>query len=530
MKKTLLLTSAVVAALLTGCGGVKPVITNTHEGVYEHTTAKEAPLEVRVDPRPLNPAKESPPPAKTFVDWPDSLKHIYLKAMAKRTTTPKELVEALQLPLAVEEKKPEAPRPTKFDEYKIVFEFANIKHYFRDKIYAHPDTRLEFLNTTLNINKGSYAYFYTIDKLQNEFEELDMGSLERTQNVNFNVKGNITGALGSGASTKNTNNTTDTNNSGNNQSAGAFDAAGNQTSVNGTTGGNQSTRQGTNETNASAEAKVTAGLEAAYANEQMLKEATAIKGKRMMLGFAVGPDQLTVSQRSRPISDISQNVFVTANLKFGNPDDSSNLVTNAEISYFSGLYNGDNQPVAAGKLGNSQRIVTYVDRALAKNISFIVGFEGELRAVGNESGKSGNNALEYDDHITYYYFKKDNSYTFKLDHNEFAKTAYQIKAQMNGRPAYLYIASPVRRILEVFSDDNPELFLQWLKDQLEQPVIANLQAKKFKLYFVDDRGNKIDMVKTTVSGSDLLALKGVSNLELDPVIPAPKTRKPTTKP
>lgn len=519
--KAKILSFPLLAAVLAGCGGAKPVITNTHADTFGYVAATAAttlPVDVTVDPRPLTPAKETPAAAKTFADWPDSVKHIYLKAMVARTHTPQELVDALRLPLTVPEKKPEVSRQTKFDEYKMVFEFANVKRYDIEK-YAHPGTRLEVLVTTLDIDAASYAYFNSIDKLQNEFEDLDLGSLERTQNVQYNVKGNLTGVLGSGGMVKNTDGTTDVTNNGQNQGTATFDSAGHQTGTTGTTGSGQTTRQNGNETTATANANVTAGAEASYLNNQTIKEAVGLKGRQMMLGFALTPKQLTVSQHSRPNTDISTNVFVTANLKFKNSSTIPNLIQNADVAYFSGLFDADDQPVAASELTLNQRTVTYVDRASAADVKFTVGFSGKLRAVGNEKDKSGNNFLEYDDHITYYPFEKAASKQFELDKNEFAKTVYKIKAKLNGHAGYLYIAAPVQKMLELFGDESPELVLQWLNDQLEHPVAAKLKAKKFTIFFDDRQGHTADVVAAVMTPVKIAALAGLKDLELEAVAP-----------
>ncbi len=511
-------------ALLTACGSAKPVLTNYHEGVFTHSAATHVPVDVTVNPRPLTSAKEEEKVTKTFADWPDSVKHIYLKAMVARTKTPEDLVKALQIPLVAQEKKAQPPRSSKFDEYKLVFEFSNIKKYFEFDEYAHPGTRLEFLNTTLKINETSYAYFYTIDKLQNEFDELDMGSLDRTQTVSFNSKLSIDGGLGYGGSQKQTDNTSETSTSGKNNTTGTFDDTGNQTAAKGRTTGTESTRNGSTETNTSAEAKVSANAEASYANEQAIKEAVAVKLTRMKLGFALTDKQLTVSQRARVNGDISENVFVTANLKFKNIADSPNMVSNAVVYYFDNLFDKTNQPTHASDLTYNKRTVTYVNTK-APDIKFTSNFSGEIRAVGNTTGKSGNNIMEFDDDVHLFTFNGTDK-TFILDRNEYVKSAYRIKATYKGVDVYLNIASPIDMNFVLFSDDEPTLFLQWLLESISGAKPEQLNATKFRLYLKDVPGKiKVDIVSPNMKTS-LNDLRFIDNLQLEEILP-PAPRKPT---
>jgi len=512
--------------LLSACSGAKAILTNYHEGVFTHSAATNIPVEVTVDPRPLTPAKAEDKVTKTFADWPDSVKHIYLKAMVARTKTPEELVKALQIPLIATEAKTPSPKSTKFDEYKLIFEFSNIKKYFEFKEYGHPGTRLEFLTTSLKISDSSYAYFYTIDKIQNEFEELDMGMLDRTQTVNFNSKFDVDGGFGYGGSTKQTNGTSNKNTSGKNNMDATFDSNGNQTAGTGRTKGIESTRNTGSETNASAEAKVSAAVEASYANEQAIKEAVAVKLTRMKLGFALTDKELTVSQRARINGDISENVFVTANLKFKNSLDQPNIVSTFEVYYFDSPFDENNQAKAATALSFSKRKVSYVNTS-ASDVKFKSNFKGEIRAVENTNGKSGNNIMEYDDHVAYQSFNGVEK-IFTLDRTEYVKSAYRIKASYNGNEGYIYIAAPVETNLVLFSEDEPTTFFQWLIDSIDGAKGDKLSAKKFRLYFKDSTGKiKIDIVSPNMKNS-LKPLEKLRDLQLEEIL-HPPARKPLTK-
>ncbi len=511
------LSTAFGIVLLASCGAPKAVLTNYHEGIYTYGIAKNIPVDVIVSPRPLTPAKEDETPAKTFTDWPDSVKHIYLKAMIKRTNTPDELVKALQIPITAPEKKKAAPKQTRYDEYKLVFAFSNVKKYFQYEEYVHPGTRLEFLNTSLSIARDSFAYFYTIDKLQNEFDELDMGNLDRTQTVNFNTKFNAEGGLGYGGSQNYTGNTSEKGTSDRNRSNGVFDTNGNQTSSNGTTKGSETNKSATTTTNASTEAKVSASAEADYANDQAIKEAVAVKLTRMKLGYALEEQKLTISQRARINGDISENVFVTANLKFRNLSSNPGLVLVREVHYFDNLFDENNQGVAASKLNFSKRKVSYVSTR-APQVTFSSNFEGEIRAVGNKEDKSGNNIMEYDDNVQYFKFDGTQK-TFKLDPAEYQKAVYGIHAKRDGEEVRLWIESPVAMMVELFKDDDPQLFLQWLKNNVAGPDEKQLNATKFTMYFMDLEGRKKTYVVSKNMKPVLKDLAGITGIELKEYFP-----------
>ncbi|MDQ0966654.1 hypothetical protein QFZ20_002057 [Flavobacterium sp. W4I14] len=511
--------------LLTACGSAKPLLSNYHQNTYDyHLTTDRIPVDVIVSTRPIIKGKEAAKTTKTFADWPDSIKHIYLKAMVSRTKTPDELVKALQIPIEPEEKKQPIPKQTKYNEYKLVFEFANVKNYYLYQDYAHPATRLEFLTTHVKLAKNPYASFYTIDKLQNEFEEMNLGGLERTQDVSFNSKFGINGGLGSGSSQKqlNDNSRKSTKNGTNNDST--FDAAGNQTGSTGSTSTVEKNSGGTTETNTSAEAKVSASAEASYANEQAVKEARELKFSRMKLGYATSPDSIIISQRAMINGDISQNVFVTATIKFRNPDSGTKVVSSEEVVNFDNLYGENNQFTPADKLKFGIRTVQYVN-AMAENLHFTSAFKGEIRAVKNLQGKGGNNILEYDDEVTYSTFKSKIDNPITLDRNEFVKSAYRIKAKINGEEYYLNIAAPKRMLLEIFGDDDPNLLIQWLKDGIESKKATNLESKKFKLFFSGPNGT-LNVVAPDMKGS-IAKLQKVTDLQLVEILP-PAQRQPAT--
>jgi hypothetical protein len=516
-----------VLNLLAGMAGLficscaaKPILTNFHEGVYGYDSTKMDVLEVTVTPRPVIVPKEDKPVLRTFVDFPDSLKHLYLKTMAARTKTPEELVKALQIPLVKEEKKEAAPRPTKFDEFKLVFEFSNTKKYYNSKLMMHPGTRMELLNTTLSIAPDSYASFYSIDKLQNEIEQADFGALSRMQNVKYDLKLTGEGSLGSGTTQKTVNGSSNSNSRKNDYTGTAYNGSDKETGKNNAVNSFENGSTSNRETNTTADAKATAKAEAAYANEQVINEARAVKLERMRLGFAMKEKSLSITQGALPGGDISLNVFVTAVLQFKNPKD-AHLVDTQDVYYFENLFDADNQATPAKDLSFSKRRVTYVNCKNATDINLSSSYEGSVRMVGNEKGKSGNNMLEYDDHVTYRKLIKGVPQELKIDAQRFCKNTYRVVANIDeGKEDYvLRISAPLDMKVTLFTDDEPELFLQWLRNVISQPKVAALTSKKIRLYFYSASSKKSILVVGSEVAKSLKDLDRLSNIRLEEVLP-----------
>lgn len=78
-------------------------------------------------------------------------------------------------------------------------------------------------------------------------------------------------------------------------------------------------------------------------------------------------------------------------------------------------------------------------------------------------------------------------------------------------------------MLELFGDETPELMLQWLIDQLENPAAAKLKTKKFSHYFENDLGNRVAVVAPVLTPAQITTLGGLIGLQLEAIAsPAPR--------
>ena len=230
MKKlNYLLIALTFTGAMYGCKGVKPMLSNLHHKPYQYTTLPigKNVIDVKVGLLPIVAA--APEEAQPRLPWDlrDSIPHLLIKSISNKVKIPEEIFTLMSKPLPMAEKKANRPLPTNYTEYKVRLNFSNDKRYFIDGAFMHPNTRLEFLNTTLSIPENSPFSFYSIDRLENEFEEIDLGNLERNKSVTFNAK--LTGGaeMGSSVEGTNSNNATRTNITKNNEEQPVYDDKGN---------------------------------------------------------------------------------------------------------------------------------------------------------------------------------------------------------------------------------------------------------------------------------------------------------------
>ncbi|MCJ8208121.1 hypothetical protein MUY27_00280 [Mucilaginibacter sp. RS28] len=496
----------------------KPVITNLEKGTYTYKNAGvgDSYLDVSVGIIPMENKAADPEKPKTFFDLRDSLPHLYLKLMAAKTTTADELIATLNKPLSTVEKPSDAKKPSDYTFYKVTFSFANLKKYYNSENYMHPNTRLEFLTTKLKIPDNSPVTIYTIDKLQNEFDDIDFGSLSRDQTVSLNAKLAVDGSLGS--SYENTNGNSSTNSSDNEATKGksVYDADGKVIGTVSKTGKFISTTGNNNSSTTNASAKADASLEANYANTTAIKEAVAVKLKRLKTGFNFSDRSLVVAQRGRPSGDISDNIYVTTTLKISN----SSNVASWNVYSIDKLFDDSNKPNNASKLLVTSRNVNFCPCNIATDIDLTTSYEGAIRAVNNSVAHPGTNALEYDDKVTYYKIQSDTAApkTLKIPKELYCKKAYKFTAKDASNNSYvLFIASPVPEELDVFVDDNPKLLLQWLLENVSNPQAAKLISPKFRIYFQDlhNPENKIFLVKDALSPAEINAIKTLAGVKAE---------------
>jgi hypothetical protein len=424
---------------------------------------------------------------------------------------PDSLIKYLAKPITEPPKKTDAPKPTEFITYQVRLNFAHWNKFYNDRRFMHPNTRLEYLTTSLAIPAG--VSLYSVDRLENEIDEIDLGTLSRDHTVTFNTK--LTGEYGAGSTFNNTTTGKSTRATGNEASSEepVYDAKGNVIGKVNTknTGGNTGESTNTNNTIGSANAKV--GGEVSYLNNETIKEAVAVKLRRLKTGFSFSDQKLVIAQRGRPLGDISYNTIVTVTLKVSNPGN----VFSPNVFDFKTLFTDKGEPVKANDLVFSMRGINFVPCDVATDVTLTTKYEGAIRAAGNEEDNTGENALEYDDKVTFYKIKPTDGDNVQIGKTLFCKKVYSITALDKDSNRYiLKMAAPNPQKLLLFSDDKPEVFLQWVLEQRDNPASANLKTTKFKMYFqkTSDR-TKIHLVKDGLSPTEITALKSLNDIKLE---------------
>lgn len=499
--------------LMPSCA-VKPVFSELHKGPYNYAVLNSDIINVSVTTLPLSQSVKEDEPLLMFTDLPDSLKHLYLKEMALKTKSPEELIRILKTPLSDIKPKKKELATRFYDELRIRLNFANFKKYYNSKEFMHPNTRLEILNTSLVIPENSLGYFYSIDKLENEFEEIDFGSLERSQNIKFGSKLTGDGGLGSSYSQTGTQKSTEDSKLNKGSSNKVYNKDGTEIGLISTTGELGTSNEKVSQSTSGAEAKVSAKAEVEYLNDQTIKEAIAVKLRKMKTGFSMEERQLNVSQQGRPNGDVSDNVYINVTLKFKNP---YQIGQSKDVFSFGNLYDENNIPLAANKLTYFQRNVNYISCEKADDLIMATRYEGAVRVVGNSKSRAGNNALEFDDQITYYKIPASNGKDISIDKTLFCKESFKVVATVGKDTLILYISDPIKKELDLFIDDQPVLFFQWLNDQIKNPSERMLTSSKFELYFQGAEFNKIQLVGRKMDAKAISLLRKIGGIYLIPV-------------
>jgi hypothetical protein len=502
-----------VLFLLASCAS--PKISNLEKGRYTfNENATSNTIEVSVSRLPIAVEESVQPKPITFLDMRDSLPHLYMNLLSSKISNADTFIIRLSKPILPTSKNQGEKKQTNYTEYRVQFVFNNLKKYYNDERLMHPNTRLEFLTTYLSLPVGSAATFYNINKLQNEFEEIDLGTLSRDQTVSLNAKLNVSGGLGGGYENNSSNKAISINNRENSTGNNVYDADGNLIGTINYKGIITSTNEGNTSNKSTAEAKINAALEGAYQNSETIKEAIAVQLKRLRTGFNFSERNLVIAQRGRLSGDISDNIYVTATLKVSN----SNNVFTLPVYSFEKLYNENNQPNIADKLLFSKREVNFVPCDNAADITFTTKYEGAIRSVRNLWLNAGTNALEYDDKVTFYRIGTTTGAPLTIDKSEYCKNAYKfIATDASGARYILKIADPSHRELDVFIDDYPQLLWQWLIDNLSNPIAGNLNTTRFILYFekIDLTKQQIPIVKQNMTPTDIATLRTITGITIE---------------
>jgi hypothetical protein len=506
----------IVAIVLMLASCASPKLTNNDRGNYQYKklTNPETIIEVSVSSLPLPdaPKKESEK-LKTFFDLRDSIPNSFLKVIGAKATNTKEILDAIKEPLSKVDNQPAsgtAANRNILDKngIKIRLLFTNIKKYYNDKNLLHPNTRLEFLTTRLNLETTDFSII-SIDKIENEFEQIDLGSLERTQGVSFNSKLSVEGNLGMTGETSNTNTSTSEGQRKGSNTQNVYDEEGRIIGTTSASRDRASSNTKTSNSKANVSNNVSAKGELEYANKEEIKEAFNIKFKRIKTGFSFTPNNITISQRGMPLNDISDNIVVTATLKVNK---TNTKLDTKRVTEFSKLFDAEKKTNPIKDIETKVTYVQYPPCYSNENIKLSVSYSGVIRSVKNQ--KKGRNVLEYDDKVIYYAFDKakEGSSSITINKSEFCHDVFKIVAKFGDDTEYtLNMVGVNNDEILVYDEHNPKQILDWLTKLITEKNIDKLKADN-KLAFLNIEGEKIYLSKPDFNENDLKELLKVSEL------------------
>lgn len=476
-----ILSLCVVAFLITACASTK--ITNWDSGgnyKYFDENGREQsddkklidPLMVNVSLLPLpKPATEEPENPKTFFDLDKKVQNELLRTLNSNTTKNKEILDAMASNLyQIKDNDSNIELPTDYTKIQLRAVFSNIKQYFNDKRLVHPNTRLAFLNTTLCLDETQFQ-IYSIDKLENDIETIDLGTLNRENNVQF--KSN----LEAGTSTD----ITDTNNETSNTTDNFEETDQNQVK-------HSKTNTKNTESNKSITSKNGINGKVSYDIEDKIKEAMNLKLKRMKTGFSLtNGKKLTIMQQGSLLNDISDNTIVTLTLK----EKEENLKNKNNVVRFT--INED----SLEKAKINMRAIQFFSCNKVNDIKLTTSYNGLIRSAksrGNWLGvaQSRNNILEFDDKVSYYKIisdtmKENDSIIFSK--NNFCKQLLRIQIKYSSHTAYFYIQPKGKSTQALLFEDYQQasIFINYI-DKLFQLYINSKKTEDDvkKIFYIEN--------------------------------------------
>lgn len=468
-----------------GCGTTK--FTNSYRKMskdpqYLDETATRKILEVNVAILPQPPEnKQTIAQPLRFFDLRDSLAHAYLHAIEKKNLTDSAFFRAITrdiVPLKQAESS-SALKDVDLTQVKIRLLISNAKKYYNDPTFLHPNTRVEFLTTKISL-KGNYK-ITSIDKIENELETIDFAKLERKQEVQF--KASLTGEAGAEAAQEATNSSSIDNSIGNtfeNNKSRAFkiyDDSGNLVGAMDNSGKFSKTNQGNNSSKSDNLSKygikMAGKAELGYANNVSTTENLDIKFKKMLMGISFKEDEITLSQRGSPLSDISNNIVINLTIA----PKKINVAKDKIIYKFTPVFNGNIgiQPSALKFLGPYR--LSFIPCSDSLSISSI--FEGAIRKV--DMGKSTRNALEWDDDVKFAIFKSGSNEELRVPINQFCSEVYKVTAENGGEYSLSMDRNGRPETIALKGDSEGISFMYWIHQ-----VIGRLQDGPISNDFINN--------------------------------------------
>ena len=512
------LATIIILVFFTSCASVK--FSKFKRGKYNYNENQylNNVLDVNVTLLPLPKQKKVLEKPKTFFDLRDSIPNTLLRVLGENTNSADSIIKLIREPLSIVPK----PKPTTittqdFTTYTTRILFSNIKKYFVRNDLMHDNTRLEYLNTTVKLDSKNFE-FYTIDKLENELETIDLGNLERTNNVSFGIKGTVQNGIDNTFNRGNTNESKRDGSSNFNNTDGIYDANG---SFIGTQQGNTGAASIKKSNENTRETKISASqsLEASYQNSENIKENILLSRSTLKTGFSFSPKHITITQRGRPLQGIFDNELVTVTLKATKSE-------TKDYFKFSSLFK-DYQPKGVNNIDFQQIKAAYIpcNSKGELDIDFEVSYDGVLRAVRNL--QRGNIIGEFDDKVTYYRVKKNYgknkkpSNSISIDKFDYCKKFYEVRAKVKGEEYALHIEVLGNSTPVILSDEDASRnFKGWLNLIKIETNKSKFQTKKMRLYFQkikmesDGTHKKLFVGKKKMTKNDINKLKTIKEIEL----------------
>ncbi|MDR2275322.1 MAG: hypothetical protein LBF27_30715 [Sphingobacterium sp.] len=512
MKNSIFIVSLILTGVIS-CKSPQPMLNNLYHGQIGNQETDLHVIDVKVGIVPYKASAQIPEQPKLLWDLRDSLSYHLLKEISAKTKSPEEIISLMSKPIYPLEKESPKELPTDYTEYKVRLVFSNIKRYFIDPKFTHPNTRLAYLNTSVSIpHERQGIVFKSIDKLENEFEEIDRGDISRNQSATFNSKLTATGQIGTSVDNTNTSSSDKNKTSSNTDENTVYDKDGNIIGKINNSGNLVRSNSNSNTTTTKSGASANISGEVGYINTETINEAKRVKSQRMKAGFSFSPTEIVVSQEGRQNGDITNNVFVDATIKFTG----QKLTDDKPIFTFKNLFNDRFQPTPAEEINFDNRVISYVLCTGSTPLNLNVKFEGLLRAVDNLKGQTGENDLEFDDKVTMYHLKERAGTEAVLDPIIFCKYVYKVTAKTKeGKTLYMRISWRGDSQLYLFSEEKPEEFIRWLELQIINGNLKNLSTNRFQLYFPISGGGNLDIVKDNMTAQDLAKLRELKDWNLE---------------
>ena len=487
---TKLLTLLWLISLVVNSCVTKPRFTKTHKGKFKYNI--DSPIQNAIMAQataiPIENPAEKRTPKKYFIEMRDSIPHIFMNHIAKMSKSNIDtFVIGISKPFTLEKDKNNKTSIKKIDLSKKQFRInlSHIKTYFNHVELLNPSTRLEVLNTKITLKDTSFFQILSIDRITNETESIDLGSLKRNSSVGFEA--NTGGEIGFGLINKDSNssdsqrNRTET--SYQNSKEDSLISVLERLTKNQTL--NENTKNVNNKLNASMALKI----------QDDLEENLNLKKNRLKTGYAYCDSNFVISQHAAPLNDIYDNIVVNITI-----EPKSGKKSTTSIYRFENIVDSEAKKFKPLDSIIFNRItVDYIkcDSSIPSEIKLEGEYEGLIRIAKNKSFSTS--VLEYDDKIKFIKVKGE-VLTSKLELNkvQFCTDVYKIKITDNSKEYFVYYSNTfqAQEILQILGSDAQE---------------SLIKAWFFWMTQNDDEGefNKIDLIPA--SGFPGIQLKDLKN-------------------